>query len=224
MNPFSIAIDVVFVAVFVISIVHGINKGFVRMALSLVALVVSWTAADRFAPAASQWINENFIRENAVEFIGEKLAAVFESGSQKIIEAVPDYIIKAAELADISLESVIESAADPFAAAENIFSACETTIVLPVLDFLMFIVIFIILNIIFALIVRIADKIFDLPVLKKLNKVLGAVAGAVKGLCCVGVLGVILNMVKYIFADSKVTEAINGSYIQNYISLLIEKI
>lgn len=224
MNYFSIAIDIAFILIFVASVLLGIKKGFVRMILSLVALVASWMAADKFAPAASQWINDNFIRENAIALITEKLAAVFENGSREIIEAVPEYIIKAAELADISLENVIESAVEPSAAAENIFSACETTIVLPVLEFLMFIVIFIVVSIVLAIIVRVADKIFDLPVLKKLNKFLGAIAGAVKGVCYVGILGVILNMARYISSDSKVTEAINGSYIQNFISFLIEKI
>lgn len=224
MNLFSIAIDVVFVAIFIICIINGRRKGFVRMILSLVALVVSWVIADRFAPAASQWLNDNFIREKAVGLIAEKLAAVFENGSREIIEVIPGYIIKAAELADISLENVLASAGEPSVIAENIFSACETTVVLPVLEFMMFIVIFIVVSIVLAVVVLIADRIFDLPVLKKLNEFLGAAVGAIKGVCYTGILGIVLNAAGYITTDIRVTEAINGSYIQKFMTFLIEKI
>lgn len=224
MNPFSIAIDVIFIAILAVSIILGRRKGFVRMILSLAALVVSWVVADKFSPAASQWLNDNFIRENVIALLTEKLAAVFESGSREILEAIPDYIIKAAELAGVSLENLLSSAGEPSVIAENIFSACETTVVLPLLEFLMFIVIFIALNIVFKVIVRIADKIFELPSLEKLNKTLGATVGAIKGICCVGILGVVLNAACYIVTDSKFTDAINGSYIQKFISFLIEKL
>ena len=224
MNPFSIAIDVVFVAVFVISILLGRRKGFVRMVLSLVALVASWIIAHKFAPVAAQWLNDNFIREKAVSLLTEKLSVLFESGSREIIEAIPDYIMKAVELADISLENVISSAGEPSVIAENIFSACETSVVLPAIEFIMFIIFFIVASIVFTVIIRIADKIFDLPVLEKVNKTLGSIAGAIKGICYVGIIGFALNTASYIITDSKVTEAINGSYIQKVISFLIEKI
>lgn len=224
MNPFSIAIDVVFVAIFVISIILGRRKGFVRMVLSLAALVISWIIAHRFAPAAAQWLNDNFIREKTISLLTEKLTEFFENGSREIVEAIPDYIIKAAQLADISLENMILSAGEPSAAAENIFSACETTVVLPALEFIMFIAIFIAVSIVLAVVVRIADKIFDLPVLKSVNKTLGSIVGAIKGLGYAGILGFFLNTAAYITTDSKVTDAINGSYIQKAISFLIEKI
>ncbi|MEE1010669.1 MAG: CvpA family protein [Acutalibacteraceae bacterium] len=224
MNPFSIAIDVVFVAIIVICIILGRKKGFIRMVLSLVALIASWIVANKFAPAASQWLNDNFIREKAIALLTEKLTAVIENGSREIIEAIPEYIINAAKLADISFESILTSAGEPSVAAENIFSACETTVVLPVLEFIMFIAIFIAVSIVLSVVVRLADKLFDLPVLKNLNKMLGAAIGAVKGVCYAGVLGVILNAASYITSDSKVAEAINGSYIQTFISFLIEKI
>ncbi len=224
MNPFSIAIDVVFVAIIVICIILGRKKGFIRMVLSLVALIASWIVANKFAPAASQWVNDNVIREKAIALLTEKLTAVIENGSREIIEAIPGYIINAAKLADISFESILASAGEPSVAAENIFSACETTVVLPVLEFIMFIAIFIAVSIVLSVVVRLADKLFDLPVLKNLNKMLGAAVGAVKGVCYAGVLGVILNAASYITSDSKVAEAINGSYIQTFISFLIEKI
>lgn len=223
MNPFSIAIDIVFVAIFVISIILGRRKGFVRMVLSLAALAVSWVVADKFSPAVSQWLNDNFIRENVIALLTEKLTAVFENGSREILEAVPDYIIKAAELAGVSLENLLSSAGEPSVIAENIFSACEATVVLPLLEFLMFIAIFIVVNIVFKVIVYVADKIFELPSLEKLNKTLGAIMGAIKGICYVGILGIVMNAAGYIVTDSKFTDAINGSYIQKLISLLIEK-
>lgn len=224
MNPFSIAIDVIFIAIIVISIILGWRKGFVRMIFSLAALVASWIVADKFSPVASQWLNDNFIREKTIALLTEKLTTVFENGSREIIEAIPDYIMNAAELAGISVENVLSSAGDPSVAAENIFSACETTIVLPVLEFLMFIAIFILLNIVFKVVVRIIDKIFDLPALKKLNKTLGAIVGAVKGICCAGLFGVLLNAAGYIITDSNFTGAINGSYIQKFITFLISKV
>ena len=224
MNPFSIAIDVVFVAIVVISILLGRKKGFVRMILSLASLVASWLVADKFAPVLSQWLNDNLIRENLISLLAEKLTTIYENGSREILESIPDYIIKAAEFAGISPESVVSSAVEPSVMAENIFSACETTVVLPVLEVVTFVAIFIVASIVFALIIRIADKIFDLPVLKKLNKALGGVIGAIKGVCYAGFFGIGLNAVSFLTSDSKVTEAINGSYIQKFISFLIDKI
>ncbi len=217
MNPFSLAIDVFLVAVFVLSVLRGYRKGFVKMMLSLVALIISGVVAAAVSPQFAQWLNDSYIRNSVVDLLTRELTNVMENDVQSLLAAVPDYIIRASDVAGISMESLLESAVEPAQIAQNIYAATEEAFILPAVKAIIFIIVFIVASIILSLAVILINSLFKHSSLKKPNAVLGAVTGAAKGIYYICILCALLEAVSFIFTGSEVAQTVDGSYIQQFV-------
>lgn len=226
MSAVSLIIDLVFIAVLVIFFFKGRKDGFVKMLLSLFATGISCIVASEYSPAVAQWANERFIRENAVESIAEKIAKVIDGGTNSVLNALPSYVISAAEKAGISIESLVadaSSSADPAAIAESIYGAVEGIIV-AVLQILAFILVFVIAHLILSIGVKIISTFFKLPVLKQFNEMLGGIAGVIKGVFAVVVLCTGLHGVSVFTSGSELSQGIDGSLVQQFVWNIIDSI
>ena len=225
MITLSLIIDVIFILVFAAVILDGRRKGFFKTILSLVATAISVLVAYEYSASVAEWANEAFIQNVAVSTLTKSISSHFSSGTQAMIEAIPDYIVKAAEASGVAVSSVISdisSSFDAVQAAEQIYGGIYGIIVFPILSVIAFIVIYAISNAILSFGIKFFNNIFKLPVLKSLNKFFGGVLGAVKGVVVIAVLGVALVTVSPILPE-EFASAIDSSIIPNIFSEMILK-
>lgn len=213
-------IDLIFIAILFFSIINGRREGFVKMALSLVAAVISWIIASEYSPSVAQWINDTFIHGNMVESLTDKISAVIDDGSQAVLNVLPDYIMRAAEAAGVSVEGLLSgmsASADPDMIAENICTSLESAFIVPAVRIVTFCIMFAILNAVFGIGIRVINTIFKLPVIKSFNKLFGGIAGAIKGVIAVAVVSVVFKATTFLVPGDGFSQAVNESLIQQFV-------
>ncbi len=207
-------IDLAFAALIIISIFDGRRKGFVKMVLSFVATVLSWLTASELSQPLAAWANENFVHGWISGSVENAIASSLGSGTNALIESIPDYIANAAEAAGISLQSLalqLSGTVDPAQAAEKIYAAVESTFVVPAIRIVAFFIIFAITERIIALGIGIINRFFKLPIIKSFNKLLGGTAGALKGIISVAVISLAFSFVTMIAPETDFSQAVGQS-------------
>ena len=149
MNYLSIILDLILVLIFAVFIINGRRKGFVNAVLTLVATAISIFVAYEFASPAAEWADGVFVRNAVVKTIADIITTNIGNGTQAVAQAVPSYIVEAAQAGGISINEVISnlgSSIDASQAAEQIYGAIYGVIVLPVLTVIAFLIIYAIIN------------------------------------------------------------------------------
>ncbi|MBQ8764108.1 MAG: CvpA family protein [Clostridia bacterium] len=225
MEILPLVIDAILILIFVATILDGRRKGFFKTVLSLVATAVSILIAYEYSAPLAEWANEAFIQKAAVNTFAEAISVHLSSGTQAIIDAIPDYIAKAAEAGGVTVSAVvadISSSVDAVKAAEQIYGGIYGILVFPILSVIAFIIIYAISNAVLSFGISFVNNIFKLPVLKSLNKFFGGVIGAVKGIVVIAILSVVLVVVSPIFPDV-LGQAVNSSNIPQFFADIILK-
>ncbi len=221
MELLPVIIDVAFIAVVIANVLDGRKRGFVRIALSLAAAFVSWIIASEYAQPVAIWANESFVHGWISGSIENAIASHLGGGTSELIEAIPDYIANAAELAGISLQNLalqLNSAVDSAEAAEQIYTAIEGAFVIPAIKIVVFFIIYAISNAILSIGINMVNTIFRLPVIKSFNKLLGGAAGAAKGILIIGVISIALSFLTMVAPETPFAQAISQSAIQQFLS------
>ncbi|MBQ2847750.1 MAG: CvpA family protein [Clostridia bacterium] len=205
MNNISLMIDVILVLILVSCVFDGRRKGFVKMVLSIAATIVSILIAYEYSVPVAEWANEAFVHEATVNTIAEMITSHLNGGTQAVINAIPEYIIDAAETGGVSVSSVISdigSSVDAVQAAEQIYSGIYNVIIETLLSAAAFFVVYAVCNFILSFGVSAINRFFRLPVLKGLNKLLGGVLGGVKGVIVITVVSLTLVVAGDLFPDA----------------------
>ncbi len=225
MNVLSLVIDAILIIIFVSIILDSRRKGFFKTILSLVATAISVLVAYEYSPSLAEWANEAFIQKAAVNTFAEAISVHLNNGVQAVIDAIPDYITKAAESGGVAVSTIVSnigSSVDTVQAAEQIYSGIYSILVFPILSAIAFVVIYAITNAVLSFGIKLLNNIFRLPVLKGLNKFFGGVLGAVKGIAVISVISVVIVVVSPILPE-EFAAAVNSSIIPNFLADLIIK-
>ena len=217
----NIIFDLAFIALIAVCIIDGRRKGFVKIVLSLAAMVVTWLVAAELSAPVAVWLNEAFVGEWLTKSIEGAVADSIAGGSNAIIASFPDYIANLMQVAGISLEELaiqIGNTVDPAAAAEKIYGAIENNLVISVLRIVSFFVLYLLMNWVTSIAIGIIGKVFKLPVLKGINKLLGSVVGAFKGIFVAVIVSIIFGLVAMAFPESEFVQALDGSVIYGILS------
>lgn len=217
MEFFPLIIDLAFAALVIINVFDGRRKGFVKMILSFIATIVSWLIASEFSQPIAEWANENFVHGWISASIENAIADSLGNGTNALIEAIPDYIARAAETAGISVQNLalqLNNTVDSAQAAEKIYTAVEGTFVVPAIRIVAFFIVYAITERILALGIGIINRFFKLPIIKSFNKLLGGAAGALKGILIVAVVSIVLNLFIMVAPESVFAQAVEQSTVQ----------
>lgn len=226
MDILPLVIDGILILIAVSSIFDGRRKGFVKTFLSLVATAVSILIAYEYSAPLAEWANEAFIHSAAVNTIAEALSAQLSNGTQALVEAIPDFVVEAAEAGGTAVSDVVSnigSSIDVTQAAEQIYGGIYGIIVSPVLSVIAFLVLYAISNAVLSIGISFINGIFKLPVLKGLNKFLGGIVGAVKGVVAVAVLSFVLVSLADIISPETLGAAVEAATIPNMFADLMFK-
>lgn len=218
MGILSIVIDIALVAVFVGAIIKGRKNGFVKMILSIIAAIVAILIAKEYCEPVSLWIEENLIRNAAMNSIANVLSFKIGGTIQDAIGAMPAYILNAAEYAGVEIESFVSGVitTETVGTATNaIYSAVKDFAIIPAAKIVAFFVIYAIANAVLSIGISFINKIFKLPILKSLNRTFGAVVGGVKGFFEVYIISAAVGFLSMLIPDHEITEAIANTILQS---------
>lgn len=213
-------IDGIIILIFIMSIIGGYRKGFVRMVLSIAAVIICVVVAKEACVPAAEWVNEEFVHENVVEYIADTVSESVESSADNIVSQLPGQIVDAAEELGISLSELAENAANEEAlktTADEIVTQAEGFLILPVLQVICFAVLYFALQAVCSVLIRFINAAFKLPIISGLNKTLGAICGGAKGVIAIAAVCLIIVSMQPLFADMPLGQAVEEAELMNTI-------
>ena len=181
-------LDGAILLVFILAIVIGYKRGFVKTMAGLVAFVAAALVAFLLSGPIAQFIYDSSIEPKVVSTITQHLEETggsLEAGVDKALETLPGFITNA--LANSGVESGAD-VVDKLAGTEGEQSLAQRVaeqmvepVVVPLLKVVCLLLLFVIAYIVAVILLRVLNVVAKLPLLKQLNEVLGVAAGAVTG-------------------------------------------
>lgn len=218
-------------------ILNGYRKGFVRIALSMVALIATIVAVSVLSPYVSKFLNENTkihtrIQEKAEGFIVEALEGQVDNLVITEAEKREDQIqiISKLPLPKALKETLGENNNSEIYHLLGVNSFGEylsSHLAYMILNAIAFVGTFIVIGFLIQCIVFMADLLSKLPVINGFNKLAGTIMGLTKGLIILWILCLFVTA----FVGTEIGKSVLGMiedsivlsfiYNNNYLMLLI---
>lgn len=182
-------IDIILVAILLLSTFLGYKKGLVKLGAKLfagiIAIIVTIVA---YRPVSGMIINNTSIDEKIEE---------------AIVQNATNYIDEKSEGSNVVADS-IENQILP-EQAKNIAQGVVYAVTA--------IVLFIVVKIVLGIIVSLLDFVANLPILKQFNEIGGILYGIVRGILIVGIIVLLMGVFTKINPESDLNEKIQSSFL-----------
>lgn len=170
--------DAVIVVIFLLFIILGVKRGFVRSVLDLVGTLAAMLVSMWFSGIAAQWFFSTFLQESLTRQIAEALqAAPAADAADAVLSVVPEILRGGLEAFGITSDAINQAVAGTSGQAAAAVVAVLSPMVVSVLRGLFALVLFVFLLVIFRILSGVVCRIFRLPVLRQLDKGLGILLG-----------------------------------------------
>lgn len=170
--------DAVIVVIFLLFIILGVKRGFVRSVLDLVGTLAAMLVSMWFSGIAAQWVFSTFLQESLTRQIAEALqAAPAADAADAVLSVVPEILRGGLEAFGITSDAINQAVAGTSGQAAAAVVAVLSPMVVSVLRGLFALVLFVFLLVIFRILSGVVCRIFRLPVLRQLDKGLGILLG-----------------------------------------------
>ena len=170
--------DAVIVVIFLLFIILGVKRGFVRSVLDLVGTLAAMLVSMWFSGIAAQWVFSTFLQESLSRQIAEALqAAPAADAAEAVLSVVPEILRGGLEAFGITSDAINQAVAGTSGQAAEAVVAVLAPMVVSALRGLFALVLFIFLLVIFRILSGVVCRIFRLPVLRQLDKGLGILLG-----------------------------------------------
>ncbi len=216
----GLVIDIVLVAILVISAIFAYKKGLIITLFSLIGTVTAIMLAVSFSASLAGVIDERIVNPQVKSYIlgvvdSSSVGSSYENALEQIdvagaVSSMPPALKSALELANIDTDEIVRMAnsmtENTQAAKDNLISSIAAPISGTISRAVSVIILFIVLSIVLWVIVRLITAVFNaLPLGKTINKVGGLIFGLLRGL-------VILFVISAVFsAASRAVGADSGS-------------
>ncbi len=177
----ALILDVILIAVIVLTAFHYKKKGFVAGLLDLVgnllALLVAWIASDRISPT----VFENFFKQGLIEKITQTVQERGTSGLTMLVESFSSILPGGmADEVTRSLQDILGSGAPDLAV--RIVDTILTPLIVPMITVVLFFIAFAVCKLVISMLVAVLTNINKIPVIGSVNELLGILVGVAGGL------------------------------------------
>lgn len=233
MNGLLIAVLVVLLC-FAIS---GYRRGFLRLAFSLVSMVVTIVLVSVVTPHVTGFLKENTsIYEELVEQCARRVQISAEENVEQNLEdgAETQEAVEGLKLPQVWVEKILEktgSTVNQFVDETGIHRMVGEYLGDWILKGIAFMATFILVSILLKFVIGLLDIIAKLPIIKGINKVLGIVAGLAQGLMVVWLLMFLLavactsqvgqQMLVYVEENTILTFLYENNIILHFLSFMM---
>lgn len=188
--------------IFLLSVLIGYKKGFVKIAASLIAAVLCIVLVMFISPSVSQWIQESTplretIQEKCVKVIAPDGSTIEDALQIEVTREEQKSLIEDAELPDILGEKLWENNNPEIYTALGVESFVEyigAYIAKVIADILAFLITFIVVYIVIRFVIGMLKIVDKIPLVGGANRTVGAVLGAVIGILIIWVLFIIITL------------------------------
>ena len=170
--------DAIILVIFLLFIILGVKRGFVRSVLDLVGTLAAMLVSMWFSGIAAQWVFSTFLQESLTRQIAEALqAAPAADAAEAVLSVVPEILRGGLEAFGITSDAINQAVAGTSGQAAEAVVAVLSPMVVSLLRALFSLVLFVFLLVIFRILSGVVCRIFRLPVLRQLDKGLGILLG-----------------------------------------------
>lgn len=170
-------------------VLYGHHRGLIRLAVSMLALIVSLSAVHFLLPAATEFVKENTAVQETISENMKKWAGLVSNGGYSDenlkLPAVQRSIIENSDLPQSIKDTLIENNNSEVYEMLGVQAFTEYIgkyLANKILNSIVFILLFLAIYILIRIIMKWLDIIARLPVLSGINKLAGAVLGGAEGL------------------------------------------
>lgn len=203
----SIILDIVFVAIVVLSTLIASKRGFIKVFFNLVGVVLALFIAMQFSVPSAQFVYDTFVEKSVHKSVVQTVEETAVSTTDSLYDAMPESVISITEKLNINLKPILDSQIEQGTSNISVRVADVVTekVVEPfavkLASIILFMLLFIISLILIKVIVKALNLVSKLPILKSANKTLGAVVGVLQGVCICVILCFVLTVITSIMAE-----------------------
>ncbi len=224
----SLIIDILILAIILVSVIVGYKKGFIKISVSAIGLILSFVLSITLSSTVAQWTYDTFIHEKMVSNVS---ASLEEQGNVAIDIAIDNIfssdkmIFKMAKICGITADDVKPEISAESDEISTVSEYIEGEVIRPTLTFMLrlvaMILLLILLSVLFNLLSNLLSKTFSLTVAKKADPILGGVLGFVLGIVFALLLCILLDTAISLFPDGFIgitEETRDGSYLYRLVN------
>lgn len=200
----GIILDIILVAIIALNVFICYKKGLVKLAVGLIAVLVSVILAVLlYKPVSNIIINNTELDEKIKTAITENFVNEEETTEETEDNGFMKYIEKYVE--------------DPVNKTKNeIVIEASGVIATKLIDIIAMVSIFIVARLVLILLTFVTDMITSLPILKQFNELGGILYGLIKALLIIYVLLAIAFFIVYTIGSTGLADAIANSFITKF--------
>lgn len=217
----NFALDILLVVIIAIFVVVGVRRGFIKSAVRFLGAVVSALLASIFGSMAAQWLYNTLFHAALVEKISNTIImADGVQAVQKVLNSLPDFIVRALESAGITEASLAGNIAGQSDRIASVLASALEPVFVSFLKVLTVTGFFLLLMVLVRVLANVVSAAFELPLLDQVNGLLGGVFGLFMALLVIwvvlGALQVFLPMLAS-DAQAQVQEWLDSSVLTGFI-------
>lgn len=179
-------LDAVVILIFLLCVVIGRKRGFIKTVAGVVALVAALAVSALFCDPVTQFVYDKTVEPSITATVNEQVEQAQGSAIEQLdnaYQSLPTFVKNL--LAQSGIEDVNDLAQNmptgTTAAVADSVNAVIRPVLLPLIKAVCSLLLFLIVYIIASILLRVLNVVAKLPVLKQLNKTLGLIGGAVSG-------------------------------------------
>ena len=197
----GILMDLIIIAILVLSIIMGYKKGLINVIFNIFAFFIALIATIiLYRPVANIIINNTEIDDKIKSARINNITEEKQSEESSSNTGMQKYI-----------EDAIKNTADE--AKSQVIETVANTVSIRAVEILTSIILFIVIRAVLIVLKVFTQAIANLPLIKQFNELGGVVYGIAKGLIIVYIILTIMYFVVSINGKGNIAEAINNSYI-----------
>ena len=185
----SIVVDIIIVAIILLSTFLAYRKGLITLAIQLVAVVIAIVLTLLlYKPVSNVIINVTAIDETIQNAILEEANNIMtndEEGAKQVVETIQN----------------------------NMLPETARTISINIIEGAVILILYIVIRIVLKFITALANLVSKLPILNQLNQLGGIIYGILRGILIVYIILLLVNLSGEIEPQNQVYTAVEGSYI-----------
>ena len=194
----SILIDVIFLAVVLLCVIVGFQKGFVKSLIEFIGYIVSVIGAAYLGNTLSVYLYNAVLRDLLVKKISAAISAetaiTVEQKANAIFTGLPKFVTNAMNTHGITAKSLGKSLSGSASAAAPKAADMIAPIIISFTKIILTILIFFLFIMLVRLIAKAMDMVCKLPVLHQMNSLFGSIFGLLKGIIVVMLLCALLQI------------------------------
>ncbi|HHW25446.1 MAG TPA: hypothetical protein GXX22_08335 [Clostridiales bacterium] len=196
----SLVIDLLLLAIIIVSAAVGVRRGFVRTIMGFVTFLASLLGAWYFTRPVSDWLSETFLAERITDPVAQIIRQLFvpsldqSEAVPKLFSDMPDTLsslLSRFGAAPAEAQTAASGSAD---AAQAIAAFLAQPAVRAISDALAFLLLFFGITLALSIITAVLNMIFKLPVLSALNRAGGLLLGLIIGALYAWVIAYVLGI------------------------------